>query len=336
MVVASSKLLRLGSFVALHLAKAGLDRAPLSAALIRTMLLFCTPSARLGTGAATATPAALAPCWLRGRLLRLQCWLLALPARHTRPGWGRGIGGRPDLPVLEVEVIYIGIRMVRAHIARIALLRRAWSAKGTGLCWVSTINRVQPVHLGGSIVPQGQDQGHAFTDCTAHLLHASELLGRVFFTKDILIQGACGIGKQGLSFQAWKGRLGVLNSLAILDIKAANLCQVPIVRPIDCVKLRHDGKGFQGVHSELVAWTVKLVCTHAKRIKVAARHVAGGFALCTLATEGLIHCTRVGCVCRGLLVRFPQVHLCTATPKLAASISTPALRVRLARDELDI
>merc|ERR1719416_143975 len=68
-VVASSKLLRLGRFVAFHLAKAGLDRAPLSAALLRTAPLFCTPSACFGTCAATATPAALAPCipcWLRG------------------------------------------------------------------------------------------------------------------------------------------------------------------------------------------------------------------------------------------------------------------------------
>merc|ERR1740121_3437550 len=188
---------------------------------------------------------------------------------------------------------------------------------------------------------QRERRGHATADRFAHSLQTTELCSRVLcLTEDLLVQSTPLIGKRGLVVEALQGSLRVLDALAVLYIEAADLGQIPIVRPIGCDELRHNGEWLLRVDGELCSCAIELACAHAIRIEVTPGHVANGLALGTLATIELVHCAWVGCECCGCLICLPQVHLSAATSirsrRASSGRQEPSIRIGLTRNELHI
>merc|ERR1712227_9748 len=155
--------------------------------------------------------------------------------------------------------------MLQSDLRGIALLRAA-HATGSG---------VEPVHVSGHVIPEGDNQSHATLDSFPELFHATLVLevwsfamGSKRFLAEVLSHGIA----------RTKAILGLLDLLAILVIILVHALKVAILIPSE---LCHDSERLLGVDGVIRTRAVKLLVTEHVWIHVTT--VAIGWAEITLA-----------------------------------------------------
>ena len=262
---------------------------------------------------------------------------------RRRRGWIRGRSsratgkGRANLAILDVRVRDVGIGSASLDIG--GRTRgggtRATGDAGLGGVGASRVVRVEPEHVDGVVVPDGEHKDHAGLEGVAHGREAA--LGRkgVGVAKLGLLRSAEVVGDGVAGRDVGHVDVGVGNDFAVLDVLAANLLKVARSGAGVGDELGDDGKDFARVDG--LADAVERLVAHAVRVEVAASLVAGGGARSARAGGRSAWGAGVWGIGRRHHVGFPNVHLRAARAERAfarvgaVGVGSPSSNVGLER-----
>jgi len=222
----------------------------------------------------------------------------------------------------------------------------ATSDTGSGGARGGGVRRVEPEHVDGVVVPDGEDEGHSGGETSAHASEAALVLEGSGVAEGRLLVSAVLRGDGVVGGHSGNVDLGVLNDLAVLDVDAADLLEGSRGGTGVGEELSDDGELLGGVDG--LSGAVEGRITHAVRVEVAAIGVAdggvavGGTAGSTLAARLRTSRARVGSVGSGHAVSLPDIHLVTAGSVVSGTsvgivgIGSPAIGVCNTVDELDV
>mmetsp|Transcript_88364 Transcript_88364/g.245277 ORF Transcript_88364/g.245277 Transcript_88364/m.245277 type:complete len:400 (-) Transcript_88364:306-1505(-) len=259
---------------------------------------------------------------------------------------GGSDGAHHDVRELDVRFWVRAPQVFRlallASRARPAQHARLAGRRRRGVCGI------EPEHAHIRIIPERQHKDHSTVQSRAHLAQTS-LGGEIIdVTKLLLLLPAQVVCDRVASSWPQNGSIRVFDDLAVLNIEAANLGEIPSVRAIMCQELRDDFDGPRGVNSEAAAMAIEAEVAHTIRIVIAAILVAQSVVTLVLvivsAGSAIALCetwtaTRVRCVRCCHAVCLPDVHLRAATaivPHRRHMSGVPVFDVGLALDEFDV
>lgn len=226
---------------------------------------------------------------------------------------------------LDIRECNLRVRGLRLNVLRIAGIRSTCSSGHPRSAWVRIrrVWSVEPEHLRGVVVPNGQHKNHAGIEAIAHCVKATASLERVGVAENfLLLRAEVGGDFVGVVDASDVGD-GVLNHLAVLHVDTLDRFEGPGVSAVGSDKFGNDSEFARGVHN--LAWAVEALVAHAKGIEVAAVLVTDAVVAavaitalsCTLADIQASLVARMWSVRGRNGVGFPDVHLVAAGAHVA-------------------
>ena len=172
-----------------------------------------------------------------------------------RVGGGASAGGRAaesgtDGTELDVGVSDRSATTLGLDVGGLARVGGARTTVDTGLGSVGRggVRRVEPEHLSGVVVPNGESEDHSVLEGITHGLEATESLEVVVVAEDGLLLRAELIGDGVARVDAGDVDLGVLEDLAILDVETTDLSESAGGGVVGGEELSNDGELLLGVN----------------------------------------------------------------------------------------
>jgi len=144
----------------------------------------------------------------------------------------------------------------------------ASSTSDTGLGGVSGggVVRIEPEHLGGVVVPDGEDEDHSLCEGLGHSSHTAVSGERVGIAEEGLLGRAERVGDGVVGGETGECGEGVGDDLAILDVEAADLREGARGGVVVGDELRDDGELGGGIDE--LARAVERLVTHTEGVEV--------------------------------------------------------------------
>ena len=222
--------------------------------------------------------------------------------------------------------------MVTLDVLWLADLGVTWAADGSWLGGADWVGGIEPLHVGGVVVPDGHGENHWSIESLGEARHAAGLREVVQVAKDSLLLLAEVISDLVGWINAWDVGDGVGENDAVLDIEALDALERTGGGVISCDELSDDGDLLGGVH--LLARAEEGGVAHAVRVEVASILVANaGIAVSSItavesgAASESVTLAGVRSIGSSVAVGFPDVHLGTAG-SVAASTAVYIVRGR--------
>lgn len=230
-------------------------------------------------------------------------------------GDGAGVVGRADGAELDVGVDDLGVGGVGLNVGGGTRAGGAGTTSNTGSGGISGggVVRVEPEHVDGVVVPDGQDEDYSASERLSHRGQSTLLLEGVGVTEDALLLSAESLrdGVEGVDAGDVDDR--VLDDDVVLDVDAADLREGAGVGAVSGEELSDGGDLLSGVDGEAGAGAVEGGVTHAVGVEVASSRVAHATRAVSASALGLTDdVARVRGVGLGDRVSFPDIHLVAA------------------------
>ena len=258
--------------------------------------------------------ASLDGCGTRGR------WSLG---SSRRLWWVRGRGsraagkGRANVAILDVRVRDVGVGSARLDVRGSARRRgaRATGNAGLGRVGAGGVVGVEPEHVDGVIVPDGEHENHAGLERVAHGRETALGSKGVCVAKFGFLRCAEGVGNGVAGGDVRHVDVGVGNHFAVLHVLAPDFLEVAGGSARVGDELGNDSKDLTGIDG--LADTIKGLVAHAIRVEITtsliARGGAGRAGASSIASWG----AGMGSVGCRHLVGFPNIHLRAARTEVA-------------------
>lgn len=205
---------------------------------------------------------------------------LSARGRSSSGGLGgrgsRGLGllgsraeGAADGANLDVAVDDLGVGAVLLEVGGFTGGDSACTASNTrgGGALVSGEGRVEPKHVDGMVVPNGESEDHSTANRATHSLQATKFLELVLVTEGLLLRIAVG-SRDTVTGNASDLAHAVVNDLAVLDVLAADLSECTTVSAVVGDELSDNGELGLGVDS--LAGAVERSVTLAVAVEIAS------------------------------------------------------------------
>ena len=193
----------------------------------------------------------------------------------------------------------------------------AGAADGAGRRRADGVGAVEPLHVGGVVVPDGHGEDHGDVEGGAEAGHAAGGLEVVGVAEGSLLLVAELVAELVGRVNAGDVALGVGDGDAVLDVEAPDAGERAGGGVVGGDELRHDGDLLAGV--DRLAGAEEGLVAHAVGVEVASVLVADALvsrswvtAVRALAADESVALAGVGSVRRGVLVGLPDVHLSAA------------------------
>lgn len=243
--------------------------------------------------------------------------------RDRRAGgwwWNNNIArveGRANWAELDVRESDGGVREIALDVLWFSDFGVTWATDGAWLCGSDWVGGIQPLHVGGMVVPDGHGENHWGIESLRETGHAAGLgeVVQVAESNLLLLAEVIGdlVGRGNTSNVG--NRVGKDN--AILDVEAFDALEHAAGGVVGSDELRDNGDLLVGV--DLLARAEEGGVAHAVGVEVASVLVTDAFisvgsvtAVVALAAGESVATAGVWGVGRGVLVRLPDVHLGTA------------------------
>ena len=176
---------------------------------------------------------------------------------------------------------------------------------------------VEPEHLGGVVVPDGEGENHSPAERVTHSSHTAESLVVVDIVEDLLLLRAELVGDRVDGVNSGDGNLGVLDDLTVLDVETTDLGKRSVGGVVGGDELSNNGEllggvdGHAGAEESLVSHTPGVEVTSGLVTKTSIT-VVTITTLNTRATGLTVGVADVGSEGSGVGVGFPDIHLTAA------------------------
>lgn len=207
--------------------------------------------------------------------------------------------------------------MVALDVLWLAHLGVTWAADGSWLGGADWVGGIEPLHVGGVVVPDGHGENHWGVESLGETVHAASLGEVVQVAKDGLLLLAEVVGDLVGCVNAWDVGDGVSENDAVLDVEALDALERAGGGVISGDELSNNGDLLGGVH--LLAWAEEGGVAHAVGVEVASVLVANaGVAVGSItavesrAASGSVTLAGVWSIGSGVAVGLPDVHFGTA------------------------
>lgn len=207
--------------------------------------------------------------------------------------------------------------MVALDVLWLADLGVTWAADGSWLSGADRVGGIEPLHVGGVVVPDGHGENHWSVESLGETAHAAGLGEIVQIAKDGLLLLAEVVSDLVGCVNAWDVGNRVGENDAVLDVEALDALESAGGRVISGDELGNNGDLLGGVH--LLARAEEGGVAHAIGVEVASVLVANaGIAVGSItavesgAASESVALAGVWSVSSGVAVGLPDIHLGTA------------------------
>lgn len=250
------------------------------------------------------------------------------------------VKSRADRSELNIGECDRGVREVALDVLGLADLGVTWAADGSWLGAADWVSRIEPLHVGGVVVPDGHGEDHRTIKSLGEPAHAAGLGEVVQVPKGSLLLFAEVIGDLVSRVNTSNVRNSVSKDNAVLDVEAANRLEGSGGGVIRSDELGDNCDLLVGV--DLLARAEEGSVAHAVRVEVtsilvtdASVSVVCVTAVGTGAAREAVALAGVRSVGGGVLVGLPDVHLGTAG-SVAAGTGVWIVRSRLPVEDVGL